>query len=151
VNKREVELGSRFGLLTVIGKAGTDKRGNQLVRVRCDCPDHTEKVVRLAALTCKTYVGKDGKTRKPLRSCGCASKAAYREYWEMRAAGLGKRAQRALWESHQKGETFKEIALRSNLPPGVVAAACRLYNQGNPKPICGAIPHNTKAYWEYFE
>lgn len=149
MNKRKIPIGEKFGQLTVIEAAGTDTRGNQLVRVRCDCPEETEKVVRLAALTSKAYIGKDGRKRKPLRSCGCLAKAAHRKYWEKRAAGLGRRAMRALWAQHQSGKTFTEIGLRSELPPQVVAAACRIYNNYHPKPICGAIPQGSQAYWEY--
>jgi len=76
MKKQVVEVGARFGKLTVLGFAGSDSRGNQLVDVRCNCPRETLKTVRLANLTFEPYGDKNGKWRQPSRSCGCESKLA---------------------------------------------------------------------------
>lgn len=54
-------LGQRFGLLTVVARDGTDKRGHATWRCQCDCGDET--VVRSSALI-------HGETN----SCGCSKR-----------------------------------------------------------------------------
>jgi len=82
MKKRTVEIGAEFGHLVVIGFAGSDRCGHQLVRVRCSCRQMTEKTVRLSDLTFKPYTDKSGRLRLPYRSCGCESKYAYLDYLE---------------------------------------------------------------------
>lgn len=101
--------------------------------------------MRLTALTFEPYVDKHGKVRLPHRSCGCESKRAHREYWELRARGIRKRAWKRIWRAHQDGLTFHELAQTFNLEEGVISAICRLYNARHPAQTGGAIPKKSKA------
>src|SRR5437868_1649950 len=56
----ELTVGETFGKLTVIGRAGKNKKGEILWKVVCNCPDKTEKLVTGSQLT-KGHV----------KSCGC--------------------------------------------------------------------------------
>lgn len=127
MNKRTVPIGKKFGRLTVIGASESDKHGNQLVRVRCDCPRRTEKTIRLCALTAKEYTDRSGKLRRPVRSCGCESRVAYVEFLDRRAKGFNKRFRRLIYKSHQGGATFQEIGrmFRNVVPPEVISAIIR--------------------------
>jgi hypothetical protein len=150
MRKRQVEIGTRFGNLTVIAQAGSDHKGNQLVRVRCDCPEKTELTVRLTDLTLKPYSDERGKLRKPRQSCGCAAKRAYRDYWDRRARKFRKCSQRTIWEDYQVFGSFAKVAKRRRLPVPLVSAVCRVYEAKNhPKPHGGAIPYGSKAYFDW--
>lgn len=157
MKKRIVNLGDTFGKLTIIAFERSDPRGNRMVRVRCSCPDHTEKVVRLSGLTFEPYSDRQGKWRSPYRSCGCESKRAYREHLEDRVKKLvkrlgrrrGKRFLRKIWQRYQRGNTIEEIAARQRLEAPLILEAVRLFNKTHPNPVGGAIPRGTKAYGEW--
>jgi hypothetical protein len=147
--RAHVQVGDQFGNLTVIDLAGSDERGNQLVRVRCSCLNRTEKTVRLSGLTFKPYYDGSGKERKPYRSCGCESKRAHRDFWELRARRLKARIRRSIWAACQQGKTLDELTNRYELPAGVILAACRLYNRKHPARLIPAIPYGSKAASEW--
>jgi hypothetical protein len=128
MKKRQIPLGSRFGKLTVIGYAESDRHGNQYLTVRCSCSDEKVKRMRATALTIKPYEDKNGKVRLPHRSCGCESKRAYQEYWDKRAAGIRKRVCSEIWKAYQKGPHAERLAERFNLPVQLIIAISRLCN-----------------------
>ena len=149
MQKSRVQVGDEFGKLVVIGLAESDAHGNQQVTVRCSCPAQTEKTVRLTGLTFEAYTDKNGKLRSPYRSCGCESKRAHREYWELRARGIRKKAQKRIWKAHQDGLNFKQLAEKFRLPAGVISAICRLYHASHPGYVGGSIPKGSKALEEW--
>lgn len=145
MQKRHVEIGAEFGKLVVIGYAESDEHGNQRVVVRCACAEQKVKTVRLTALTFEPYEDKNGKLRLPHRSCGCESKRAHKEYWELRARGIKKRVRKRIWKAHQDGLRFDELALKFRLEAGVISAICRIENVVQLPAKGGAIPKNSKA------
>ena len=129
MKKTPIELGRRFGKLAVIGYEPSDAHGNQYVRVRCSCWEHTEKRMRATALTMEAYEDKNGKLRLPHRSCGCESKRAYQEYWEKRARGIRKLVRQRIWKSCQKEVGLLAVASEYKLPVPLVIAIARVYNR----------------------
>lgn len=160
---KHVNMGDRYGKLVIVGYDEPDKRGNQRVRVRCECG--TEKTVRLANLTFTPFRDQHGKLRKPARSCGCDSKAENNRFYEERALKLEeackkrngksrrkrtrKNILKRIWIAHQQGASFSELAERFRLEERLVQAACRVYNRRCPQPVCGAIPKGSKAFYSY--
>lgn len=142
MRKRAIQVGERFGKLEVIGLEPSDARGNQMVRVRCSCPDQTEKLMRLSSLTFEPFYDRGGKLRQPYRSCGCESKRAYRDHLEQRAAGLerkfGRKVLRRIWNNYQYGRSINAIAAARKLPPEVILAVIRRYNRKRRHPRRGA-------------
>lgn len=76
--------GRRFGRLTVIGRAGSDKQGQAMWLCRCDCG--TEKVVRGANL-------RHGRTR----SCGCLEQENRVHGYMKRTHGMSKTRLYKVW------------------------------------------------------
>lgn len=153
MKKREVDIGDEFGMLVVIALAGSDHRGNQLVRVRCSCPNQTEKIVRLTDLTHAPYVDAHRKVRQPRRSCGCEARRFNREFWDARAKKFRMRDKRRIWRLYQQLGNMRRVAERVSLPQGLVAAICRQYYAVHPERYGGAIPKGSQAYreWGYRE
>jgi hypothetical protein len=151
MQRKHLEIGTRFGKLTVIGNEESDRHGNQYVLVRCSCFEKTVKRMRATALTMGQYVDKNGKIRLPHRSCGCESKRAYREYWEKRAAGIRKRVRRQIWLAYQKAPQFAVVAIQFNLPAQLISAVVRLYNWNHDASQFSAIPRDSKARREWDE
>ena len=128
MKKTQIEIGERFGKLTVIGFEPSDAHGNQYVRVKCSCQKDTEKRMRATALTMEPYEDRNGKWRLPHRSCGCESKRAYQEYWEKRARGIRKLVRQKIWRHCQDGTRIDRIAVKFNLPVPLIFAIARVYN-----------------------
>jgi hypothetical protein len=148
MNKREVTVGQRFGKLTVITQDGTDRRGNQLVEVECDCWERNRKTVRFSDLTFEPFADNAGKLRKPRRSCGCSAKKAYVDYLDRRALGLGRNAMRKIWKMYQEGLKFEHLAKRFNLPEDVISAVCRIYKPSKYRSLPKAITKQSRAIRE---
>jgi len=154
MRKTQILIGARFGKLTVIGYAESDKHGNQYVLVSCRCIDHTVKRMRATALTLIPYEDKNGKARLPHRSCGCESRRAYREYWENRASGIRKLIRRKVWFAYQKTADLGAIANAFKLPKPLAYAMVRLYTRQqvrakHPHYRLAAIPKGSKAGEEW--
>jgi len=146
MKKRTFTIGEQLpgSLLTVTGLAESDRHGNQRVKVLCTCG--TEKIMRATALTMKTTEDRNGKVRKPHRSCGCKSKRAYRDYVDNRAAGIRKKVQRQIWLDHQEGKSFIQLAAEyPSLGAPVISAIVRQYNRNHDASKKSAIPKDSKA------
>lgn len=128
MKKTQIEIGERFGRLTVIGYEPSDAHGNQYVRVRCSCWEKTEKRMRATALTMQAYEDRHGKLRLPHRSCGCKSKEAYREYWEKRARGIRKLVRQKIWKMCQERLSIEKVEKEFNLPRPLILAIAQLYH-----------------------
>jgi hypothetical protein len=148
MKKRTVIVGQRFGKLKVTRAAGSDEYGNQSVEVSCRCGN--TKNVRLTALTVKPYRDKNGKMRKPVTSCGCASKEAYKEHLRRRAKKLPRRVKRSIWQDHQRGYNFSQLSDIHNLDRPLITAIVREYNSTGPKWRCATIPAESNATYDGF-
>jgi hypothetical protein len=149
MKKRSFTLGQRISgsKLTVVGFEQSDRHGNQRVTVRCDCGN--EKAMRATTLTMGPRWDKDGKERRPHRSCGCESKRAYRNHLEVRAAGIRKKVRREIWLAHQEGKSFKQLAAEyPRLDAPVISAIVRLYNRNHDASKISAIPKDSKVRLE---
>lgn len=146
MRKRPFTLGQRIpkSKLTIVGFAESDRHGNQRVTVECDCG--RKKTMRATALTMKATYDRNGKERKPHRSCGCESKRAYRNHLDDRATGIRKKVRRAIWLAHQEGLNFKQLAVRfPRLDEAVISAIVRLYNSDHDPSRKSAMPKHSKA------
>ena len=149
MKKRSFKIGERIpgSLLTVTALAESDRHGNQRVKVRCICG--TEKTMRATALTMKATRDKNGKERKPHRSCGCESRRAYRDFLDNRAPGIRKKVRRDIWLAHQEGKTFSQLAARyPRLDAPVISAIIRLYNRDHDASKMSTIPKDSKVRLE---
>ena len=104
--------------------------------------------MRATALTMKATRDKNGKERKPHRSCGCESRRAYRDFLDNRAVGIGQ-IQRQIWLAHQEGKTFKQLAAQYPRPDvPVISAIVRLYDRDHDASRMSAIPRDSKVRLE---
>ena len=154
MRKTQIPIGTRFGKLTVIECAESDKHGNQYVLVSCSCVDHTVKRMRATALTLLPYEDRNGKARLPHRSCGCESRRAYREYWQKRASGIRKLVRRNVWRAYQNTPDAGVVANEFKLPKPLIFAMVRIYNWKQLRSKHGhsrgsAIPQGSKAREEW--
>jgi hypothetical protein len=108
--KIEVELGSVYGRLTVIGFTGSDAHRKSMVVVRCSCPAATEKAVRVSRLTMEPYVDGRGKLRLPTRSCGCEAKEAFKQNIQYKASCVPPAKRIEIWSEFQCHQPVQKIA-----------------------------------------
>ena len=118
--------------LVVLEFLPSDKGGNQMIKVRCEAdvngrPCGTVKAMRVTAITMHPYVDKNGKLRLPHRSCGCQSRRAHREYWELRARKIPGRIKMEICQQNASGKSFQVLSKDFKLPLGVVTTVIRLY------------------------
>ena len=145
MKKSSFTIGERISSskLTVTGFEESDKHGNQRIRVVCDCG--TEKTMRATALTMKTTVDKNGKVRKPHRSCGCDSTAAYKRHIHNRAIKIHKKTQRRIWLLHQEGKSFGQLAIQfPHLNAAVISEIVRWYDRDHDSSKISAVPRYSR-------
>jgi hypothetical protein len=148
MKKRSFTIGQRIpgSKLVVNAFAESDAHGNQRIEVVCDCGN--KKIMRATALTMKSTWDRNGKERKPHRSCGCESKRAYTNHLDDRATGIRKKVRRDVWLAHQKGKTFAQLAVQfPRLDVPVISAIVRLYNRKHGPSKTSAIPKGSRAKW----
>lgn len=137
MRKRRVPVGKlvRGTKLRVLEHLESDSHGNQRVRVRCEWIVNgeccgVEKPMRVTDMTRKPYVVKNGKAKGkvvlPLRSCGCQSRRAHREFMERRANAIPAGVRRAIFLMVDGGGSFETVANRRNLDPDLVRTIYRV-------------------------
>ena len=111
-----IEIGSVFGRLTLIERAGCDAYRHPLVRCKCECGQET--VCRLSKL--------NAADNQRTRSCGCLKKERYLTYMETRAKKLTDNDLRAIFIARCGGVTAEELATIFHIDKDLVDAAVRL-------------------------